>query len=142
MLELLALILIIILFINNRTAFRRINILEKRVEAMSQQAARLSPVDAATPEAELAETAAGGEILQEETPAASADLPAAAMATAEPDGSTIAETAAEEPTPQAAAAPRPAATPSGRHSSKPWAKSMAGHQLPWHIGKVLHTSTA
>ena len=103
MLELLALILIVILFINNRTAFRRIDILEKRVEAMSQQAARLSPVDAATPEAELAETAAGGEILQEETSAVSADLPAAAMATAEPDGSTIAETAAKEPTPQAAA---------------------------------------
>lgn len=96
MIELLALVLIVILFVNNRTAFKRIETLEKRVAELSAQAAQ--PSLSATAEAALpASSADAGEATDEpaettqetSTPAPAGDPPSlAAMEAAPADAKT------------------------------------------------------
>lgn len=103
MLELLALILIIILFVNNRTAFKRIDEMEKHIGKLSEQVVRLTLSGPAAPAAEPAEIEAPERMTIAEAPALSEDVPAAAMAAADAEGQTGPEAPADEPAPQPAA---------------------------------------
>jgi len=91
MIELLALVLIVILFVNNRTAFKRIETLEKRVADLSARAAKpsLSATAAAVLPASSAEageaTDEPAEITQEtSTPATAGEPPSVAAMEAAP----------------------------------------------------------
>ncbi len=116
MLELLALILIIILFVNNRTAFKRIDAMEKHIRTLSEQVVRLTSSGATAPVAEPTEIEAGEQIALAEAPAQSPDVPIAAMATAEAEGQTVAEAPAEEPASQPTPS-RPVFAPAARNES-------------------------
>lgn len=112
MLELLALVLIVILFVNNRTAFKRIDAMEKHVAMLSERVGHLASSGVPAPEAEPAEIEAAEQSTTTEAPAPMQDAPAAAMAGAGAEGQAASEAPAEE------AALQPAAsTSAGRSES-------------------------
>lgn len=103
MLELLALILIVILFVNNRTAFKRIDEMEKHIAMLSERVGRLASSGVAAPATEPAESEATEQMAITEAPAPTQDVSAEAMADAGAEGQATSEAPAEEASLQPAA---------------------------------------
>jgi uncharacterized membrane protein len=116
MLELLALILIVILFVNNRTAFKRIDQMEKHIAMLSERVGHLASSGAAAPAPELAESEAPERMAITEATALTQEVPAEAMAEAGVDDQAASEAPAGEASLQPAASTS-APAPAGRSES-------------------------
>ncbi len=116
MLELLALILIVILFVNNRTAFKRIDEMEKHIAMLSERVGRLASSGAPAPATEPAGVEAAEQSAITEAPAPTQDVPTEATAEAGTDDQAASEAPAGQASLQPAASTS-APAPAGRSES-------------------------